>query len=72
MHFKVFFNLLINLLIKANLVPDGRCTEWGYFWGLLKLQIFFWSMPDIPDFFFFFFFDFFLKSRCWGARGVVN
>ena len=21
----------------------GHCTEWGYFWGLLKFQIFFWG-----------------------------
>ena len=27
MHFSVF--------------PLGQCTEWGYFWGLLKFQIFF-------------------------------
>ena len=29
----------------------GKCTEWGYFLGLQKFQIFFWVL-DIPDIFF--------------------
>ena len=33
----------------------GQCTEWGYFGGLLKCQIFYFGMPDILDFNFFFF-----------------
>ena len=28
----------------------GHGTEWGYFWGLLKFQIFFWVL-EIPDIF---------------------
>ena len=35
----------------------GHCTEWGYFWGLLKFQIFF-GVLEISKFFFFFFFFF--------------
>ena len=39
----------------------GQGTEWEYVWGLLKFQIFFIGMPDIPDMFLYLG----LNSRCW-------
>ena len=30
----------------------SQCTEWGYFFGLLKFQIFYWVCLIIPDIYF--------------------
>ena len=42
--------VLGSFLCNIRVFFYGQGTELGYFWGLLKFQIFF-GMLDIPDFF---------------------
>ena len=34
-----------------RIYSEGQGTEWGVFFGLLKFQIFFFGMLEIPDIF---------------------